>query len=84
MVANFNAVEPDCCPELRFVNAQNSHTLRIRDFEPALIPQPVALLPRHASVVDGGTVGKAALADPILKQHPAVELIHLRKRGLVR
>ena len=79
MVAYLRAVEPDCSSKLCFVDAQNSHALRLGEFECAPVPEPVPVLMRNACVVDDGGLWKLALTDPILNQHPAIELIHLRK-----
>src|ERR1700693_5779618 len=79
MVAYLHTVEPGYCPELRFVDAQEGHTLRIGDVERSSVPEPVALLPRHARVVDDGGLWKSALTDQVMNQRPAIETIYLRK-----
>src|SRR5581483_256214 len=49
-----------------------------------LIPRPVAFLARYSRVINDGAFGKLAVAHPVLNQHPAIELVDLRKCRLGR
>src|SRR5215472_16804997 len=82
MITNLDAVEPDGGTELGFIDAENCDTFQFGDFKRTSVPEPVTSLLRHASVVDVSVLGKVALADSLLDQHPAVEFIHIRKRRL--
>src|SRR5882724_2782985 len=84
MVANLYAIEPNRCPELRFVDTENSHGTWGGDFERAAVPKPVAFLARHARVIDDGALGKFPVTHPIQYHLPAIELVYLGEGWLSR
>src|SRR6266850_5959192 len=84
MVAYLYPIEPNCRSKLCFVDPENGHPPCGGDFKRPTVPEPVAILPRHARVEDNGTLWKFSVRDPVLNHHPAIELIDLWKRWLRR
>src|SRR5690349_2835843 len=77
VVTNLDSVQPYCCAELCFVDSKSRDTGDCRQVKSSTVPEPVALLPGHASVRNERILRKPSISHSILNHHPAVELVYL-------
>src|SRR6266545_7143799 len=84
MLPDLCAIQPNRRAELRLVDAENGHAPQFRYVKRAVVPKPIAILVRDPGVKNDSALRLLAGADAILDQHPAIELVHMRKGWLRR